>query len=360
MGRQERGDAGAKQPLDSAEGGIATARSAPSSAQSAYAPVGDLLASWVTPPARPPLLLAEPAALAGARQVRRHPVPVDPAQPVDTSGRTFLHAGHRRDHGLEILRYPVVACVLEGEADYRIADYLISLPAGSFFVVPPGVPQPDGSRPHWERPHPEQARSETLWLVVLPSGAFASSCRVVAGEHLPGRPRVFLPGDRLATLTDLLLAELRLHPLAATELARVLLQALLLQVQRQLRGDLAPVALAPPAGWEKATPVVRRVLEHVDGHLHQPLSLAGLAAVAHVSPAHLQRLFAAEVGASVMRHVTARRMALARQLLAQTALPVAEVARLAGYVHPAHFGRVFRASAGQTPGAYRAGNERNS
>jgi AraC-like DNA-binding protein len=312
----------------------------------------------VTPPARPSLLLAEPAALAGARPVRKHPAPLDPASPLDTSGRTFLHAGHRRDHGLEILRYPVVACVLSGEADYRLADYVVSLPAGSFFVVPPGVPQPDGTRAHWERPHPERAHSETLWLVVLPSGAFASSCCVTAGEHLPGRARVFLPGERLPALTDLLLGELRAHPRGATDLACVLLQALVLQLQRDLQAGLAPLALPPAEALADATPVVRRVLEYVDGHLQQPLSLARLAAAAHVSAAHLQRLFTAQIGPSVMQYVTARRLALARQLLAQTDLPVAEVARLTGFVHPAHFSRVFRAAVGLAPGQYRA-RERN-
>jgi AraC-like DNA-binding protein len=310
---------------------------------------------WATPPARPPLVLAEPGLLAalGPDKVRKHPRPLDPSQRLDTSGRTFLHTGHRRREGLEVLRVPVLGCVLAGEGDYRIENYVLTLGEGSFFVVPPGVPQPDGTQGHWERPETPAAETESLWLVVLPAGCFVSSCWMVGEDHLPGLPRVFLPDDRLSLLVDLLSEELQQSPAAPSDLAYLYLEAFMRRLQRALGAEALPLAPLPEQSLTATGPLVRRVLEYVDSHLHQPLSLARLAATAHLSVAHLQRLFAAEVGVSVMQYVSRRRLDQARQLLSRTELPVAEVARLVGYSYPAHFSRVFRTATGLTPGQYR-------
>ncbi len=313
------------------------------------------LSALVAPTTTPPLILAEPWALSASRRadVRRHPEPLDPAAPLDTSGRSYLHAGHRRDEALEVLRFPVLGCVLDGEADYRIADHILSLKAGSFFVVPPGVPQPDGTRPHWERPEPQGLPNETLWLVPLPSGAFVGSCRVEEGEHRVGWPRVFLPDDRLLALTDMLIDALRRSSEYCDALPHALLRALVLSVCADLRTSLP--TLAPPLdeSARDVAPVVRRVLDYVDSHLHEHLSLARLASAAHLSIPHLQRLFKAQMGVSVMQHVNARRMEQARQLLACTDLPVSEVARLVGFAYPAHFTRSFRQATDMAPGTFR-------
>lgn len=311
--------------------------------------------AWATPPARPPLVLAEPALLAalGPDKVRKHPRPLDPAERLDTSGRTYLHTGHRRREGLEVLRVPVIGCVLAGEGDYRIENYVLTLGEGSFFVVPPGIPQPDGTQRHWERPEILAAETESLWLVVLPAGCFVSSCWMVGEDHLPGLPRIFLPDDRLGVLVDLLSEELAQSPAAPSDLAYLYLQAFLQRLQRALDAGSLPLAPEPAERLASASPAVRRVLEYVDSHLHQPLSLARLAAAAHLSVAHLQRLFSTEAGVSVMQYVARRRLEQAQQLLCRTELPVAEVGRLVGYAYPAHFSRVFRAATGLTPGDYR-------
>ncbi len=313
------------------------------------------LAAWVAPGARPPLVLAEPAALALANRenIRRHPEPMAPGKSLDVSRRSFIHVGHYHDAALEILRFPVVGCVMHGAADYRIADFVLGLEQGSIFVLPPGVAGPDGSRPHWERPDLQNACSETLWLIPMPSGAIIGGCRVDKGVHLATMPQVFVPDDRLLPLADMLIEELRLTPLVPGEAAYALLRALVLRLCRSLEKSLPRLLLAPDESLEAVAPVVRRVLDFIDGNLHQSMSLARLAAVAHLSVPHLQRLFTTEVGMSLMQYVTVRRMEQARQLLTQTTLPTASVGRLVGYTHPGHFGRVFRRQTGMTPGEYR-------
>jgi AraC-like DNA-binding protein len=51
--------------------------------------------------------------------------------------------------------------------------------------------------------------------------------------------------------------------------------------------------------------------------------------------------------------IVERRMSEARRLLAETDLPVAEVARGVGFDDPSYFGRRFRAEHGRGPRAWR-------
>lgn len=98
---------------------------------------------------------------------------------------------------------------------------------------------------------------------------------------------------------------------------------------------------------------LRRVLDHVEAHLDQPLPLQELAALADLSPFHFQRSFRASCGVSPHRWITARRIARARALLA-TGAALAQVALDCGFDSQSHFSRSFKAAEGMTPGGYRA------
>jgi AraC-like DNA-binding protein len=87
-----------------------------------------------------------------------------------------------------------------------------------------------------------------------------------------------------------------------------------------------------------------------------PMGEAGLVKVAaqlRIHPRALQRRLAAE-GRPFTGLVEDIREELARDLLANTRLPLAEVALLAGYASPASFSRWFSARAGQSPRDWRA------
>ena len=98
---------------------------------------------------------------------------------------------------------------------------------------------------------------------------------------------------------------------------------------------------------------VLRVLEHVDAHLAEPLDVAGLADIAHLSPSRLSHLFSAQVGTPLSRYVEAQRMELAARLLELTDDPVAAIARRVGFRDALYFSRRFRARHGVSPSAHR-------
>ncbi len=106
-------------------------------------------------------------------------------------------------------------------------------------------------------------------------------------------------------------------------------------------------------GFEELSPPVRRAREHIDHHYMEELTLESLAELASVSAYHLSRLFRRETGKTVVGYITDRRLAVARELLAEGRLSVKEVSARAGFGDPSYFSRVFTRKEGVSPSDYR-------
>jgi AraC family transcriptional regulator len=100
---------------------------------------------------------------------------------------------------------------------------------------------------------------------------------------------------------------------------------------------------------------IHQVLEHIDRHLGEPLDLTVLAEVAHFSPYHFHRLFAAWMGETLGDYVRRRRVEVgAAYLAAQPRVAVLNVALSVGFGSGEAFTRAFRARFGSAPSAWRA------
>lgn len=95
------------------------------------------------------------------------------------------------------------------------------------------------------------------------------------------------------------------------------------------------------------------LLEWVEEHLHESLSLEKLARQGHLSVRTLTRRFQEQVGMSPMAWLTDRRIARARELLESTDLPVEAVAARCGFPSAAALRSHFRKLFSTTPSAYR-------
>ncbi len=82
-------------------------------------------------------------------------------------------------------------------------------------------------------------------------------------------------------------------------------------------------------------------------------SLDDLAAELHVSARHLRRALEARLGVSPVELAQSRRLALAKQLLQDTALPLTEVAFAAGFQSVRRFNAVFADRMGRSPSELR-------
>ncbi|QRK13655.1 helix-turn-helix transcriptional regulator [Archangium violaceum] len=102
-----------------------------------------------------------------------------------------------------------------------------------------------------------------------------------------------------------------------------------------------------PRGLSKRQ--LQRVLEHIEAHLDQNLSLTRLASEAEVSASHFKVLFKRSMGLPVHEYVMHRRVERARALLVRGELPASEVALEAGFSHQSHMARWMRRVLGVTP-----------
>ena len=100
---------------------------------------------------------------------------------------------------------------------------------------------------------------------------------------------------------------------------------------------------------------LHRVLEVIDQQLDQPLDLEYLSAVAHFSPFHFHRLFAAWTGETLGDYLRRRRVEVAAMRLAsQPALSILSVALSVGFGSGEAFSRAFRARFGCSPSQWRS------
>ena len=121
------------------------------------------------------------------------------------------------------------------------------------------------------------------------------------------------------------------------------------------RPELAPQTLAWSAQDASALLAqhAARLLDSPDAWGDEVPSVAGLAARLGVSDRHLRRVFEAELGVSPMDWLQTRRLLAAKQLLADTRLPIAQVALAAGFASLRRFNAAFAAQYRMSPTALR-------
>lgn len=99
--------------------------------------------------------------------------------------------------------------------------------------------------------------------------------------------------------------------------------------------------------------LVHNVLEYVREHVTEGLVLENVAAVFYVSPNHLSTLIRKETGITYRQHVINAKLAVAKQMLADTRMRVEDIAYTIGYENYVSFYNVFRKMENMSPTEYR-------
>jgi len=208
---------------------------------------------------------------------------------------------------------------------------------------------PGESRTRWEHAgHPE------ILQVYLRKSAFESAAEEMFGfdaSRVEIVPRFAVVDPLLEQLALAIMAALRDG--AADERLYVETMAQMIAVHL-LRLHSTRARSTPTIATDGLTRQrIRRLLEYIDANLSGDLSLESMAAEVDISPCYLSHVFKDAIGETPHQYVLSRRIELAKDMLRDTGLPIAEVALSAGFSSQSHLSTWFRRMVGVSPGAYR-------
>lgn len=86
------------------------------------------------------------------------------------------------------------------------------------------------------------------------------------------------------------------------------------------------------------------------------IQLPDIAAAAHLSPTHLNRLFKQKINITPYQYLVTVRLKQATELLEQTKIPVREIVAQVGFYSPSSFIRLFKKKHSVTPSTFRQTN----
>lgn len=128
-------------------------------------------------------------------------------------------------------------------------------------------------------------------------------------------------------------------------------------------GELLAALSALQAEWAAAMartkvkltdhPEINRILEYCRQHYNRNISLKAMATMVRMEEHYLSRLFRQKTNDSLINYVQTLRLDKAKELLAHTSQPVAEIGRSVGFPNENYFAKTFRKHFGQTPSQYR-------
>lgn len=160
--------------------------------------------------------------------------------------------------------------------------------------------------------------------------------------------------DPATTFPDPLLGQLvrtLVDEIGEGRMDRLLADSLVAALAMRVAQRFAPAA--PQDAPDLPHPRLRRVLDYIEAHLGQDLTLAELAGIACLSPCHFSRSFKESVGLGPQRYTVQRRVERAKALLRHGTGSLADIAAAAGFADQSHFTAAFRRETGVTPGRFR-------
>jgi LacI family transcriptional regulator len=219
-------------------------------------------------------------------------------------------------------------------------------------------------------PWEEQMDALAVWLGGLAKPVGVMVCSDQVGPHvLEACRRAGIPvPDDVAVLgvdNDETLCEICTPPLSSINAGhqRVGFEAAaMLDRLMRRKVQLGHPIFVKPQGVvsRRSTDVLAMSDRHVAGALKiireqacSGLTAAQVFARVPVSRSVLQRRFRRETGRSIQDEIVHAKVKRARQLLAETDLPLVEIAELSGFKHQEYLGVVFKAKTGKSPARYR-------
>jgi AraC family transcriptional regulator, transcriptional activator of pobA len=253
----------------------------------------------------------------------------------------LIQGGRWRVEAMRSLREPVLLWFTQGQGRITVAGTTRGYGPHQAVFLPPGVmhgfevaPRVQGSVVFFGRDHGLDLPSAPLFL----------------------RPREPGTQKELIGLLESIQRELETTRPGAQKAAQHLLGLLSVWIDRQIERERGAPGTGPdalPGRPLAAQRLVARYAALLERDFRSNRSVADFAAALGVTPTHLTRACRASCGRGAHQLMVDRLLFEARRLLAETRMPVKDIAQLLGYTSAGYFTRAFQKSAGQTPSGFR-------
>ena len=121
-----------------------------------------------------------------------------------------------------------------------------------------------------------------------------------------------------------------------------------------IQAQSSPPVVSPADRESQQKALEKQILDYLDVHFReQELSQVQVADAFRISTYTLIRLFKNQVGIGFAEYVNTRRLEYAKILLQTTSMPIKEIAIQCGYASESYFGRIFKATYGVSPSAFK-------
>jgi len=311
------------------------------------------------------LMVAAPTIAAMKRQVLPNHVIVTPQKQrgprVKVSSAHFLDRGRIvlarwPEDGVDEYAIPILACVISGQADLRIADYVLHCQPGDMIYFPPGIPKCNSSKPHFVGD--TRGRScDIFWIspAATTKGLQCYLCHCRDGEHLRGTMEESCTtlSPFMERLFDGFCEELQKR--GSGDAAVEILALILLLFKREIdEGAVFPPLHGIPTeslADASLNPIEQACL-YIETHLELQLTIKDVARHVYLSPTIFTRRFREHTDQTFKEYLTAQRLKKAIQLLQETNMRIYGVGYHVG-LKPGQLRNLFREHYGCSPAAFR-------
>src|SRR5690606_12630060 len=100
-------------------------------------------------------------------------------------------------------------------------------------------------------------------------------------------------------------------------------------------------------------PLVAQAVRYIREHASEGINVEDVLEAVHISRSALERRMITRTGRSPKSEILHVRINRVKQLLYETNLPLSQISKMTGFIHPQYMSHVFKKMMGQTPGEYR-------
>ncbi|MGG4147700.1 AraC family transcriptional regulator [Paenibacillus algorifonticola] len=251
-------------------------------------------------------------------------------------------------HAHDFIEFNFVA---EGKGFHHIGDDIVAVSKGVFFTIPVGVPhvfRPTSTDPSQHPLIVYNCLFAPQLLLAMPTLFTDPLLEQYLDELQNGQATYHSIQDHDGSIEKLLVAmyqEFSFSAAGADTYLYTLFLQLVITIHR-LRSDNRPLKIKDVSHFNL-------LIQFMEQHVHEELTLAKLAARSGWSIRHLQRLFLQHTGQTFGNYLNQLRIQKSCEHLRLTQLKISTIAEMVGYSHIDSFNALFKKRVGQTPGQYR-------